>query len=70
MSELVHDLISSRMSYKDDRSLHESELCRKADARKHNRLEVIVRDMRVWLSSEKLCHVDHGCQAVSGDAVS
>jgi len=52
MSELVHDLISSRMSYKDDRSLHESELRRKADTRKDNRLEVIVQDMRVWLSSE------------------
>lgn len=66
----MHDLINSHLSYKDDTSVHEQELRRKADARKHVCLEIIVREMQVWLSSPTLCDVEHGCVSVSKIGVS
>jgi len=69
ISELVHDLTNSRASYKDDASLHDNELRRKSDSRKHTRLDVIVCDMRTWLSSPRLVGSDHGCYPVSSEEV-
>lgn len=70
ISILVHELISSRLGVRDDASNRDTELRRKADAKRHAVIDVIIHEMSVWLSLPSLNGVDHGCtHPVSKDQV-
>lgn len=69
ISEIVHDLITSRLTFKDDASCYENDLRRKRDQARHAKIEAVLSDMRVWLASEDISRVSHGCLHVTSDEV-